>query len=67
MEGLKKVNWFGKTYYGLKKEYRRSIRGAMELWFSEHVLGIRYTPDGKGNLEKNYFYQMKKLWESLKK
>jgi len=46
------INWFGKTYYGTDKEYKRPVKHAFDLWFSEHILRIRYRPDGKGNLIK---------------
>jgi hypothetical protein len=53
------INWFGKTYYGDKKQFKRPIKHAFDLWFSEYILRIRYKPDGKGHWIKYTLWKNK--------
>lgn len=55
------INWFGKTYYGTNKQYKRPIIHAFDLWFSEKILRIRYKADGKGNWIKYTLWKTQNL------
>lgn len=48
-----KINWFGRTYYGDKKQYKRPVRYALRM-FLEHdvydkIVHRHYHRDEKGN------------------
>ena len=60
-----KINWFGRTYYGKDKEFKRPVWTAFKTWLDwdiySKLLGINYTviPGAKSGekwLEKKYFW-----------
>lgn len=63
------INWFGRTYYGKNKEFKREFRFAFRMWIKHDIIN-KIT--GKGYFTHHncwhtyYRWNKKRIWEEYK-